>query len=99
MRAQDMNNFPSLQADMRRHLIVEPCLCPTGGPLDLDEWSKPRPATLTTPRTEVQAAKLLKLLTSANLHLLRLVVQLVVLHKTIATRLATKAHHRPKVLR
>jgi hypothetical protein len=84
---------------MRRYLAVEPCHHPLGRSLVLDGQSKLHPATLIASRMEVQAAKLLELLTFINLHLLWLVVQLVVVHKTIGTQIATEAHHRPKVLR
>jgi hypothetical protein len=97
MGMPDMHGFPSLRADMHMHLAIEPCPGPPGEPLVLDGRSQLHPTTL--PHMEVQATKLLELLTSVNLHLLRLVVQLKVLHKTIVVRLAAEGHHSPKVLR
>jgi ribosomal protein L31E len=82
---------------MRRHLAVEPCPRPPGGPLVLDGWSQLCPTT--SSHMKIQTTKLLELLTSINLHLLRLVVQLVELHKTVAAGFAAKAHHNLKVLR
>jgi hypothetical protein len=67
-----MHGFPSLHANMHRHLAVEPCLRPLGGPFILDGQSQFRLAA--SSRMKVQNTKLLKLLNVINIHLLRLIV-------------------------
>jgi hypothetical protein len=84
---------------MRGHFAVEPFPHPPNGPFLLDRRSKLHSAALVTSGVEVHVAKLLEHLTSVNFHFLWLIVQLIVLWKTIPVWHTDEAHHRPKVLR
>jgi hypothetical protein len=51
------------------------------------------------PAMKFYAAELVILFTSVSTNLLRLIMQLVVLHKTIATGFSTKADNNPEIFR
>jgi hypothetical protein len=72
VRAESMDGFPSLWANMQGHLAVKPGLRPPSRPFVLGSWSEPH--LVASLRMKVNNTKLLKFLEAINSNLLWLIM-------------------------